>query len=67
MKENPSFIKTHQVKETDYYSTLTEKEKAEIEFFLEWLQYVEVTQLVEKESPRVYRGQILGGSEEQCL
>ncbi len=37
-------IQTPHIKETDYYSTLSDKEKADIEFFLEWLQYVEVVQ-----------------------
>ncbi len=37
-------IQTSHIKETDYYSTLSDKEKADIEFFLEWLQYVEVVQ-----------------------
>lgn len=48
MNEKPNYIKTDQIKETDYYSTLTEKEKEDIEFFLEWLQYVEVSNLTEQ-------------------
>lgn len=46
-------IQTTHIKETDYYSTLSEKEKADIEFFLEWLQYVEV---VSGKSPTISNG-----------
>lgn len=41
-------IRTSRIKETDYYSTLSDKEKEDIEFFLEWLQYVEVRNLTEQ-------------------
>lgn len=50
MKE---YIKTYEIKQTAYYETLTEKQKEDLEFFMEWLQYLEV---VSEKSPTISNG-----------